>query len=111
MSDSTVKPDPGNNPSADEVIELQLNRIQDKLQLLLKQQAVLQKENLLLNHELEKIKKQNTIHLQTADTLKQQVEVMKITAGSWNDQDKKDFDKRITGYIKEIDKCIAVMKK
>jgi hypothetical protein len=111
MSDSTVKPGQDNNPSADEVIELQLNRIQDKLQQLLKQQGILQKENLLLNDELEKIKKQNSIHQQTADTLKQQVEIMKITTGNWNDQDKKDFDKRITGYIKEIDKCIAVMKK
>jgi hypothetical protein len=110
MSDSNSTTEQSNLP-AEKVIELQLNRIQNKLQQLLKQQAVLQKENLLLNDELEKIKKQNSVHQQTADTLKQQVEVMKITAGSWNDQDKKDFDKRITGYIKEIDKCIAVMKK
>ncbi len=110
MSDSNIKAEQSNLP-AEKIIELQLNRIQDKLQLLLKQQAVLQKENLLLNDELAKIKKQNSIQQQTADTLKQQVEVMKITAGSWNDQDKKDFERRITGYIKEIDKCIAVMKK
>jgi hypothetical protein len=110
MSDSNSTTEQTNLP-AEKVIELQLNRIQDKLQQLLKQQVVLQKENLLLSHELEKIKKQNSIHQQTADTLKQQVEVMRITTGSWNDQDKKDFEKRITGYIKEIDKCIAVMKK
>jgi hypothetical protein len=110
MSDSNSTAEQSNLP-AEKVIELQLNRVQDKLQQLLKQQAVLQKENLLLNDELEKIKKQNSIHQQTADTLKQQVEVMRITTGSWNDQDKKDFEKRITGYIKEIDKCIAVMKK
>jgi hypothetical protein len=110
MSDSNRTAEQSNLP-AEKVIELQLNRIQDKLQQLLKQQAVLQKENLLLSDELEKIKKQNSIHQQTADTLKQQVELMRITTGSWNDQDKKDFEKRITGYIKEIDKCIAVMKK
>jgi poly-D-alanine transfer protein DltD len=110
MSDSNSTTEQ-NNLTSEKIIELQLNRIQDKLQQLLKQQAVLQKENLSLNDELEKIKKQTSIHQQTADTLKQQVEVMKITAGSWNDTDKKDFEKRITGYIKEIDKCIAVMKK
>jgi hypothetical protein len=110
MSDSNSTTEQSNLP-AEKIIELQLNRIQDKLQQLLKQQAVLQKENLLLSDELEKIKKQNSTHRQTADTLKQQVEVMRITTGSWNDQDKKDFEKRITGYIKEIDKCIAVMKK
>jgi hypothetical protein len=69
----------------------------------------LQKENIELKKELESSVKQSSQHQQTIETLKQQVEVLKITSGNWNEQDKKEFDKRINQYIREIDKCIALL--
>jgi hypothetical protein len=43
--------------------------------------------------------------------LKQQVGVLKLNAGEMSEVDKKEFEKRITIYVKEIDRCIAMLSK
>lgn len=90
-------------------LELQLKRIQDKLQKVLKQQSSLQQENQRLKKELDKNTKHSLVHQQNIDDLKQQVDVLKISSGNWDEADKKEFEKRINGYIKEIDKCITLL--
>jgi len=90
-------------------IEIQLKRIQDKLQQVLKDYSALQKENLRLKEELDKNRTQSFANQQTIEDLKQQVEVLKITSGDWDQNDKKEFEKRINSYIKEIDRCIALL--
>ena len=73
-------------------LENKLKRIQDKLQLLLKQFASLQSENNRLKKELEKNTKNSFVYQQNIDDLKQQVAVLKITSGNWEETDKKDFN-------------------
>lgn len=90
-------------------LENHLKRIQDKLQELLKQQASLQNENQRLKKELGKSTKHSLVYQQNIDDLKQQVEVLKITSGNWDETDKKEFEKRINNYIKEIDRCVAFL--
>jgi phage tail tube protein FII len=90
-------------------LDVHIKRIQEKLQRLLKQYHELQKENHQLKKELEKSIKQSSQHQQTTETLKQQLEVLKISSGNWDENDKKEFEKRINHYIKEIDKCIALL--
>ena len=90
-------------------LEVQLRRIQDKLQQLLKQYAVLQKENSRMKELLQRDTKNSLVNQQHIDDLKQQVEVLKITSGNWDETDKKEFEKRINSYIKEIDRCIALL--
>ena len=90
-------------------LEQQLKRIQDKLQQVLKDHSSLQKENLRLKEELDKNRNQSFANQQTIEDLKQQVDVLKITSGDWEEGDKKDFEKRINTYIKEIDRCIALL--
>jgi len=90
-------------------IEKQLKRIQDKLQQVLKDHSALQKENLRLKEELDKNRTQSFTNQQTIEELKQQVDVLKITSGDWDQNDKKEFEKRINSYIKEIDRCIALL--
>jgi len=90
-------------------IEKQLKRIQDKLQQVLKDYSALQKENLRLKEELDKNRTQSFTNQQTIEELKQQVDVLKITSGDWDQNDKKEFEKRINSYIKEIDRCIALL--
>ena len=90
-------------------IEHQLKRIQDKLQQVLKDYSGLQKENLRLKEELDKNRTQSFAHQQNIEDLKQQVDVLKISSGDWNEADKKEFEKRINSYIKEIDRCIALL--
>ena len=90
-------------------LEIQLKRIQDKLQQVLKDHSSLQKENLRLKEELDKNRNQSFTNQQTIEDLKQQVDVLKISSGDWDEGDKKEFEKRINTYIKEIDRCIALL--
>jgi seryl-tRNA synthetase len=90
-------------------LDVHIKRIQEKLERLLKQYNDLQKENNLLKKEIERSSRQATVNQQTIETLKQQVEVLKISSGNWDENDKKEFEKRINHYIKEIDKCIALL--
>ena len=89
--------------------EQHLKRIQDKLQLLLKQFAVLQKENSRLKEEIHTAQEKLTGQQKNVDELKQQVSVLKLSAGEMSEADKKEFEKRINGYLKEIDRCIAML--
>ena len=89
--------------------EEHIKRIQDKVQLLLKQYAVAQKENIRLKEELETAQEKLSAQQKNADELKQQVSVLKMNAGEMTEIDKKEFEKRINHYVKEIDKCIAML--
>ncbi|TMI85959.1 MAG: hypothetical protein E6H10_01375 [Bacteroidetes bacterium] len=90
-------------------LDVHIKRIQEKLERLLKQYNDLQKENNLLKKEIERASRQAAVNQQTIETLKQQVEVLKISSGNWDENDKEEFEKRINRYIKEIDKCIALL--
>ena len=89
--------------------ETQLKRIQDKLQQLVKQHGAVQKENQQLKEQLESVTLQSQQIHKSMDELKQQVNVLKLNAGEMNDTDKKEMEKKINGYIKEIDRCIALL--
>ncbi|HVZ56911.1 MAG TPA: hypothetical protein VG870_09670 [Chitinophagaceae bacterium] len=90
-------------------LEIQLRTIQEKLQQLLRQYQALQKDNLRLQRELEACGQHNQQQQQTIERLRQQIEVLKISSGNWNEQDKKSFEKRINGYLREIDRCITLL--
>ena len=89
--------------------EQHLKRIQDKVQQLLKQHNALQKENKSLKEELDNIKKDASQFRENTDNLKRQVEILKYSNGEMSDGDKKQFEKRINGYLKEIDRCITML--
>ncbi len=89
--------------------EKHLELIKEKLQKLLKQHVAVMKENSKLRKELEFALLKIEVQQKTADELKQQVSVLKVSAGEMSEADKKEFEKRINGYLKEIDKCIAML--
>ncbi len=89
--------------------EQHLKRIQEKLQQLLKQYTVVQKENNKLTEELEIAQQKILTQQKSADELKQQVSVLKLNAGEMNVADKKEFERRLNTYVKEIDRCIAML--
>ena len=91
--------------------EQHLKRIQDKLQELLKNYTALQKENNRLKEELALLSKQTVGYQQNIDELKQQVNILKLGGGEMDENDKKNFEKRINTYIKEIDRCVALLGK
>jgi chromosome segregation ATPase len=91
------------------ITEQHLKRIQDKLQQLLKQYAAVQKENSKLKEELDAAQAKIGLQQKSADELKQQVSILKVSAGDMTEADKKEFEKRINGYLKEIDRCITML--
>lgn len=89
--------------------EQHLKRIQDKLQQLLKLHLAVQKENSRLRDELQMAREKISGQQKSVDELKQQVSILKVNAGEMGEADKKEFEKRINGYLKEIDRCIALL--
>ncbi|MEO7394864.1 MAG: hypothetical protein ABIU11_07945 [Chitinophagaceae bacterium] len=89
--------------------EQHLKRIQDKLQLLLKQHVAVQKENSKLKEELERVNHKTATQQKNVEELKQQVGILKLNAVEMSEADKKEFEKRINIYVKEIDRCIALL--
>lgn len=89
--------------------EQHLKRITEKLQVLVKNHTQLQKENEKLKEELHAVEQKASSQQKNAEELKQQVGILKLNAGEMNEGDKKEFEKKINAYLKEIDRCIALL--
>ncbi len=87
----------------------QIERIQTKIQQLLKEQHSLQKLNHDLKRELHAVKKEREEQLETIDELQQQLVVLKAAKSELSEDEKKAFEKRLGQYIKEIDRCITIL--
>jgi hypothetical protein len=90
-------------------IEEHVSSINFKLQQLLKKYAALQKENSVLQQELEEKIRNEKQFLHRLDSLETQTGILKASSGKMNDKDRHDFEKRINQYIKDLEKCIAML--
>ena len=86
-----------------------ISRVNEKLQLLLKQYHTLLKENDRLKQDIEQIRISEQNMKEKAAGLQQQVEIAKISSGQAGQEVKSALEKRINAYIKEIDQCIALL--
>jgi CII-binding regulator of phage lambda lysogenization HflD len=87
-------------------MEEQLKRINIKVQQLLKQYQLLQKENIRLNQAVMDLEGSLQKDRQELDEMKQRVLVLQSSLGQMSEADKAAFEKRINQYIREVDKCI-----
>lgn len=90
-------------------IDAYVNRIQEKLQQLLTQCTRLQKENDKLKKELQEIKKTFKEKEEYVALLSLRIEVLKASKGGMTEDEKKSFEKTISRYLREIEKCIAYL--
>ncbi len=90
-------------------VDQQFNSLNDKLQQLLKQYSRLQKENEKLKEELHEARHRESETRNRIDAFQEQISIMKISTGEMSDRDKKEFEKKINQYIREVDKCIAFL--
>ncbi|HRE50089.1 MAG TPA: hypothetical protein PK339_01620 [Flavitalea sp.] len=89
--------------------EQQLKKISEKIQLLLKRLESLGQENEKLRAALEPAKQREmALQAKIAD-LEQQVIVLKMAAGPMDEAEKKELDKKLNIYLKEIDRCISIL--
>lgn len=91
-------------------LEEQLKRINDKLQLLVKQNHLLQKENEKMGRELNDSREKQEAQTRKIDECEQQISILKMAAGQMEDTDKKELEKRLNQYIREIDRCITMLE-
>jgi chromosome segregation ATPase len=96
-------------PSAGEA-ELRVRRIQEKLQQLLRQRDLLLKENGKLREELRQQQEVLMDKTTRLEQLQQQVEILKATKASMSEGEKRALEKRLGQYIREIDRCIAMLE-
>lgn len=91
------------------VLDESLKRIQQKLQQILKQQHLLQKENEQLRAAVKFLQEGKENDTKRIMELEQLAGILKSAAGKMDEPDKKLFEKHINQYIKDIDKCIGLL--
>ncbi len=90
-------------------VNIQLETVQQKLRLLLDKHLALQKENAVLTVEKNNLQKAMEDKDKQIKQLKQQNDVLKSGIQKWHPEQKKLFVKRIDSYLKEIEKCLALI--
>ena len=90
-------------------LEMHIKIVNEKLQLLLKKNTSLQKQNEVLNAELTVLKEKEKDYKTTIEAINQKVNVLQAASGNMSEQEQKEFEKRIDRYLKEIDKCISIL--
>jgi chromosome segregation ATPase len=93
----------------DQPLDQQLKRVNEKLQQLLKQFQSLQKENIKLKQEIGQSASKHQLLSEELDKLQQKTEILKLSKREMSEPEKKVFEKRINGYLKEIDRCIGLL--
>ena len=96
--------------SDDNQVAAQIQRIQDKLQQLLRQRDLLLKENGKLKEDLRKAQESQAGDNKRLELLRQQVEVLRVTNTAMSEGEKRELEKRLGQYIREIDRCIAMLE-
>ena len=86
-----------------------IKRINDKLQRLVKKYAQLQKENEKLKNDLYLIKASEKEKDEQLQLLALRIDVLKAARGDMKEEEKKRFEKKINQYLKDVDKCIALL--
>ena len=90
-------------------LESNIKRINDKLQKLLRNYLQLQKDNERQSKLIKELQETKEKHIKTIAELQEQMGILKASTGKMNESDKKAFEKHISQYIKEIDKCIGLL--
>jgi uncharacterized protein YlxW (UPF0749 family) len=81
----------------------------EKLQQLLKKYLLLQKDNETLRNDYSALQKKENDYKVTIEELNQKVNILQAASGQMTSKDQKDFEKKISKYIKELDKCIGIL--
>lgn len=90
-------------------LEQHIKRITEKLHFILKNYSHLQRENEKLKNELLSVKSREAEKDDLLKLMGLRTEVLKASKGTMSDDEKRIFEKTINQYLKEIDKCIALL--
>ena len=84
-------------------------RITGKLQQLVRAHELLLKENAKLRTEVADLKLKQDSNAGKIAELEQSLAVLRTLTGKMDEQDKKALEKQLNQYLREIDRCIAML--
>ena len=87
----------------------QIQRIETKVQQLLKEYNNAQKEIQRLQKENLQLSQQLQSRTDQANVLNQRIDTQNFIGTNLEEKAKKDLEKRINTYLKDIDKCLALL--
>jgi len=90
-------------------LEEPIKNIEQKLKEVSRRYSSLKKENLRLQAEAQKLSDTIAQKEEELQQLQQQTALLKSGIQNWHPEQRKLFVKRIDAYLKEIDKCIALL--
>ena len=89
----------------------QIERIEEKLKLKLKQLAKLEKETESQQKQIEKLSNLNSEFEEMVRLLREENLILKAATGNMTAEEKLELEKSINKYIREIDNCIGVLNR
>lgn len=92
-----------------EALDAHLKSLHVKVQMLVKQNQGLAKQNALLQKEAETLRISVNEKNGLLQQLHQQIDILKLTTATLLPAEKKILEKRIEVYLSEIEKCIALL--
>lgn len=88
---------------------LQIKKVEEKVQQLVRQYQLAQKEIKTLQKENARLSSDLQMRIKHADELQQKIDTSSLSTMSMDADAKKDLAKKIDAYLKEIDNCIALL--
>ena len=92
-----------------ENIEDHINRIHNKIQLMLKHMHALEKDNEQQKNDLQRLRQQKDSFEMQVKTLQEQNYILKAATGNMTETDKTALEQTINKYVRDIDKCISLL--
>ena len=92
-----------------EGLQDQLKRVTEKLQQVVQRYHLLQKEHEQLSREVVSLREKEKTRISRIDELEMKMTALQSVTVHLNETEKKEVEKRINRYIREIDRCIALL--
>ena len=86
-----------------------INQLKNQLQLLLKKHTTIVSENLQLNKIVNDLNQKVASHKIQVERLQQEQLILKASLDTMDEADKKNLEKKINGYIRNIEKSISLL--
>lgn len=92
-------------------ISILINGLDNKIKKLITLHQNLKEDNAQLISEINELKRINDHQIALIDNLKGRNEIIKITDSITNTTETKEIRSKINEFVREIDKCIALLNK
>jgi archaellum component FlaC len=92
-----------------EGLQDQLKRVTEKLQQVVQRYHLLQKEHEQLSREVISLRDKEKARLLRIDELEMKMTALQSVTVQLSETEKREVEKRINRYIREIDRCIALL--